>query len=72
MTKLKPCPFCGEKKDYVTEIRPEGYERRYEIVCWRCFCRTSDYGTYDQAVAKWNRRVHANEAGESVKCNEQK
>ena len=59
---LLPCPFCGETKDDVTEIIPDGYtEKRYEIVCRKCFGRITDQGSRELAIAAWSKRCGVSE-----------
>lgn len=52
---LKRCPFCGSEANIIT--RKRGLYLRHEAYCLNsdCGCRLKDYGTIEEAQAKWNR-----------------
>ena len=56
MGELKPCPFCGAKKDMVGVHQNEiGY---YQTFCYSCGVSTTWYHTRHTATLGWNRRVN--------------
>jgi hypothetical protein len=55
MSKMKPCPFCGNTKPYVYKWR----EDLYTGTCGnpRCGCEAPNDGTSEAgAIRIWNRR----------------
>lgn len=54
--ELKPCPFCGSEA-----VREHyGYPLDYWVViCRNCGGKLSVYGSHEQVIAAWNRRVNA-------------
>ena len=54
MTKLKPCPFCGEEAGIDED---DSYGLRYSISCFKG-CGDGDlwFKTKDEAVLHWNTR----------------
>lgn len=55
MSNLKPCPFCGgtdirQHFDYPIHI--------WSIKCRNCGGKMQRYGSQQQAVTAWNRRVN--------------
>ena len=63
MTKLDPCPFCGETAKVITHSfyneRTKGFtDKTYSVNCTGCKCETYEfYETEAEAVAAWNMRV---------------
>lgn len=70
MDKLKPCPFCGEKK--LIEVRTLEREDRPQckfvgtVTCLRCFGQAGNHGfdwteeeAEKNAVKAWNLRTYA-------------
>ena len=70
--KLKPCPFCGEKPEIITEehygdlmVASEDGKAVIRIMCPDChvemYDHSYDFPAYEDrlvlAVAKWNRRT---------------
>lgn len=53
MTKLKPCPFCGEKEEFAYGISESG---GVFVWCFTCDCRGPEFLTEKEATAAWNRR----------------
>ena len=53
--ELKPCPFCGSEA-----VREHyGYPLDYWVViCRNCGWKLSVYGSHEQVIAAWNRRVN--------------
>ena len=54
---LKRCPFCGASAACIDEDLPEGYYT-FIVHCRACYAKTTNYETYDEAVASWNKRVN--------------
>ena len=60
--KLKPCPFCGSKTIYISEVHYEvecsryTSEVHYEVECSRCLVMMKSY-TLENAIKKWNTRA---------------
>ena len=65
--KLKPCPFCGNKRVFIyrktTEIRviPNGeqidFVEKYKVACDMCSGSTEWVYSKDYAIEEWNRRA---------------
>lgn len=58
-TKLKPCPFCGNKAKN-KKFRSKGILRKttvFYVECPICKCRTSMQLTQEEAETIWNRRT---------------
>lgn len=68
-TELKPCPFCGEKRDmaimFSTTILPahkNGTYHSVSITCRKCWAKVHGYDSFEAAEAyqsaglAWNRR----------------
>ncbi|MDE9536913.1 Lar family restriction alleviation protein [Xenorhabdus bovienii] len=54
MTKLKPCPFCGEEADVAEE-----YGGRYYVYCSECLVeQTEPSETKEEAITIWNQRAN--------------
>ena len=52
--RLKPCPFCGSEaiREYY------GYPLDYwVIICRNCGGKLSVYGSREQVIQAWNRRM---------------
>lgn len=74
MTKLKPCPFCGQ--EFTVEIAiihpgvPLLYPNAYRVVCQNyrggCGAAAGPRESKEAAAAAWNSRVTA--AAEGKKC----
>jgi hypothetical protein len=58
MAELKPCPFCGGRPYFKTEVFPnrKGKEGCYIIVCENCFA-TIAYHEPETLKWMWNRRA---------------
>ena len=67
-TKLKSCPFCGEKELLEVYAEPRGDREKCiwnaYVVCLICHGRASNHGfdwteeeAKDKAIRAWNRRV---------------
>lgn len=57
--KLKPCPFCGRKANFVIDAE---YREKYEkngnwIKCSSCGVETPYFDTAEEAAAAWNKRA---------------
>jgi transcription elongation factor Elf1 len=50
--ELKPCPFCGEREDLLTQIVFD----EYRIRCGNCGA-TTDYTCYEDVNDVWNTRA---------------
>ena len=48
--KLKPCPFCGEKKKIAVHYMVS--QIRWSVYCKHCYCGTRGY-----LDKEWNRRA---------------
>jgi hypothetical protein len=73
--KLKPCPFCGNKKFEITpklhfyELQGIYGDAAIEVRCWNCSTEMWEHSrtekNYDKRVAmlaeKWNRRATDND-----------
>ena len=64
MNKLKPCPFCGDKKapNVMPDEEIDGSDNgQFVVCCSMCFggCgATSGYcDTEEEAIEAWNRRT---------------
>ena len=53
MTKLKPCPFCGGAGRILTHLT----EDKFTIECLGCGMRLRWFGSGEEAMESWNRRV---------------
>lgn len=62
MTKLKPCPFCGDKPEIwvdnsvYTLTGEEENDTNFQVSC-HCGVRTMWYATRSEAIKTWNRRA---------------
>ena len=65
MTKLKPCPFCGNKAKIEYSTRSMVYAQ-YEVFCGTCGAQMPNwkplwldrfFDTEEDAINAWNRRV---------------
>ena len=56
--ELKPCPFCGSKRLYVSERNYFG-EKSATVTCVYCHISQtgSEYETKEEAIEAWNRRT---------------
>lgn len=54
-TKLKPCPFCGEKSGFHIGQPWEG--GKYRVSCTMCWCASGGHPTKTEAIAAWNSRA---------------
>lgn len=53
MSKIKPCPFCGNSAEYWQDHQ---YQDRHVIECLNCGAnKRSEYG-YDDVLGDWNLR----------------
>lgn len=59
MSKLLPCPFCGEK------ARIDRYEHFYRVLCTDCPALTEWLYSEQEAIEAWNNRAYEekNDAG---------
>jgi hypothetical protein len=65
MTKLLPCPFCGEDEgQFAPKVqRREGLRKGQQhwlwffVLCERCSVRTTDFATEARAMEHWNMRT---------------
>ena len=73
MTKLKPCPFCGnnvELKFKMIDDPVTNYDNGYEIYCKKCkfgffesmpglpkFYPNEDIKAINKLIRKWNKRM---------------
>lgn len=55
--KLKPCPFCGEKRKRNLIVKNFIYEYRVEHFCKNFSILGAFYKTEQEAIEAWNRRV---------------
>lgn len=59
MENLKPCPFCGEKAQVISDER----SRLAWVKCQNCDACSKEvyigfaYSANEKAIAAWNRRV---------------
>ena len=57
--KLKPCPFCGNKKVKVCGGVPAGSRKGvYWVYCRKCGTSSGNKKTKNSAIAAWNKRVN--------------
>lgn len=56
MSKLKPCPFCGETEELYPGYRNMGHGPCYEIDCLGCGIEFTPREGMD-VIAAWNRRT---------------
>jgi Lar family restriction alleviation protein len=57
--KLKPCPFCGNKSQYLLAIPFDsryGNKAKY-VCCIECHAQGALAKTEKEAIAAWNKRV---------------
>ena len=57
LEKLKPCPFCGEKKCVTIAYSMSLNEPRYYLRCWRCYSCGPIKNAKKEAVEAWARRA---------------
>jgi len=58
--QLKPCPFCGENEQEVSELT-DGVTKtiqNYEVRCGYCDARSGKCGKPKAAQLEWNKRVN--------------
>lgn len=60
--EAKPCPFCGQKLDMITNAgRPKGEKKKYHPCCHneKCIMHTGGrwYDSEKEAVSAWNMRA---------------
>ena len=62
--KLKPCPFCGDKKDFPSVESHHNYDNfhdkyHYSYYVWCSICKVDGpiMDSTDEAVEKWNKRI---------------
>lgn len=58
MEKLKPCPFCGGKAEYMEHF-VNGDPERF-ISCSKCDASsptTSNYVDWEDSIKAWNKRI---------------
>ena len=56
--KLKPCPFCGGKAEYIVVKDMDYLEPNdYLVFCPKCKIGTDSYSSRKEAKEVWNRRV---------------
>lgn len=51
--KLLPCPFC-DGEALINEVLDN--DKMYQVMCPRCFCKTTAFATKKSAVITWNTR----------------
>lgn len=54
--KLKPCPFCGGEAGIYKRVL-DWATWDYKIACSKCRCETDIYGTKQEVIEAWNKRV---------------
>ena len=61
MTKLSPCPFCGEKAKYIERSTHKRDRNRFDIGCDTIGCYLEGgaewWLTKSEITEKWNRRT---------------
>lgn len=73
MVKLRPCPFCGNERLSIEELRTEEMDEfgknisyRFGVVCLACGASGGKFGATQEklkekviqnAIGAWNRRV---------------
>ncbi len=55
ISKLKPCPFCGEKVKIMDDLFSRG---RIDVYCSKCNLTMTSKNDLEQVVEKWNKRIH--------------
>ncbi len=53
---LRPCPFCGYSKPFVTSIHPEESIKFYWVFCDNCEAQGPQREFEEAAVTMWNSR----------------
>jgi len=53
-SKLKPCPFCGDKNPF---IEPKSKSLTYRVYCDNCTAQSAWRFSKKGAIAAWNRRA---------------
>jgi len=62
---LKPCPFCGQKAEWINDDTEAGFdaigynEKLEQFICEMCSARGphSRNGTKESAAEQWNTRI---------------
>ena len=55
--ELKPCPFCGGQAIRLLDVDDYTSEEYDAIHCVKCKAKTKYYGSWQEAIEAWNRRV---------------
>lgn len=56
-TKLKPCPFCGSDKVFVSKFQTNFFQERYSVICEDCQSHGKNCKNEQDAAEAWNRRA---------------
>ncbi|MFA5952275.1 MAG: Lar family restriction alleviation protein [Hyphomicrobium sp.] len=56
MSKLKPCPFCGEKEELYPFYKDFGRSGPFWIECLGCGIELHPHPNGPDVVTAWNRR----------------
>jgi len=70
--QLKPCPFCGENEQEVSELT-DGVTKtiqNYEVRCGYCDARSGKCGKPKAAQLEWNKRVNEQDLADLHKEHE--
>ena len=67
VTRIKPCPFCGEDRSLHVPVI-EVY--RHWVVCGACDAEGPKRSTSEQAISSWNRISMIAEAANNAKTRE--
>ncbi len=59
--KLKPCPFCGSSRIFVTTHSYEDKPDYYKAECNECEAETGFKLSMAEAITAWNRRQSCTE-----------
>jgi len=61
LPKIKPCPFCGNKKCYAESMSLSNFKAVWRVACGKCYVVMPITGDAELAINNWNKRAPAGE-----------